>query len=215
MEIDELYQKFFNLTKMREYKSSLEIINNNVNNFSAQEILVKVIARTLNNIQTFDEKGYQNVSAFQVLAAAKIASDAIKILEPFLKKEIKNSIQKKKIIIGNIFQDYHGLGKEILKVVLQANGYQVIDLGLNVPASKFVETAIKEGAHWILVSAMMYNSALGIKNIRNELKKRIRKDIKVMCGGAPFNYNSKLYKKLKVDYMTNNINEILSILEKK
>ncbi|MHA1270646.1 MAG: cobalamin B12-binding domain-containing protein [Candidatus Helarchaeota archaeon] len=177
--------------------------------------MLNVIAKTLNNLQTFDEEGYTKISAFQVLAASKIAQDSIEMLRPLLEKELKVSNETEKIILGNIYQDHHGMGKEIIKTILLANGYQVIDLGLSVPASKFVETAINENAKWIFVSAMMFNTALGMKNIKKELKKRNIKDIKIICGGAPFNFHYGLYKKVKVDYMSNDLNEILAILKNK
>lgn len=214
MDIDELYNLYFNYTKNREYHKALEVIKENVNNFNAKEILLEIIAKTLNNLQTYDERGYQKVSAFQVLAATKIAKDAIEILKPELEKDIEmNRTGNKKIIIGNIFQDHHGMGKEIVKTILLANGYEVVDLGLDVPASKFVEEAIKQDSEWIFVSAMMYSTALGIENIRNELLNKKRSDIKVIAGGAPFNYHENLYKKLKVDYIANEPKEILKILQ--
>jgi methylmalonyl-CoA mutase cobalamin-binding domain/chain len=216
MDINEFYNLYFNYTKNREYRKALEVIKENVHNFNAKEILLEIIARTLNNLQAYDERGYKKVSAFQVLAATKIAKDAIEVLKPELEKDIEmNTIENKKIIIGNIFQDHHGMGKEIVKTILLANGYRVIDLGLDVPASKFVEEAIKQDSKWIFVSAMMYSTALGIENIKKELLNQKRSDIRVIAGGAPFNYHKDLYKKLKVDYIANEPQEILKILEDK
>jgi methanogenic corrinoid protein MtbC1 len=213
--IEEIYDVYFDKNKNRQYKEALNLIKENVNKFKAEDLLINVIAKTLNNLQKFEEKGYENISAFQVLAATKIAKDAIELILPFLKKETRLKADKKgKIILGNIFMDEHGLGREIIKVILIANNYSVIDLGLNVPISDFVDAAIKENAEWIFVSSMMYNTALGIKKISEELKKRNIKNIKIIVGGAPFNFDPKLYKKVKADFMAENASDILKILKK-
>ncbi|MBD3228396.1 MAG: hypothetical protein GF329_09425 [Candidatus Lokiarchaeota archaeon] len=216
MNIEELYNLYYNHTRNREYHEALDLIKRKIKDFKAQEILLNVIAKTLNNLQTYHEKGYKKISAFQILAAAKIAKDVIKILGPKLEKELERKDEGPKgdkIIIGNIFQDHHGMGKEIVKTLLLANGYQVIDLGLDIPASKFVSEAIKEDAKYIFVSAMMYSTSLGIKNIKRELLKQNRSDIKVIAGGAPFKYNENLYKKVEADHIASEPQEILKILK--
>lgn len=218
MDMEQLYQEFFTKTKKRQYKDALELIRENLKDHSPRELMLDVIAKTLNNLQAFQDQKYQTVSAFQVLAAAKIAEDAIKLIKPLLEKELKEKgISKQgveKIILGNILQDHHALGKEIIKTVLVANGYEVIDLGVSVPASKFVETAIKEGGKWIYVSGMMYNTVLGMEKVKEELEKRGITDIKIVVGGAPFKFHVELYKKVRADYVATDALEALEIIAK-
>ncbi|MHA1298087.1 MAG: cobalamin B12-binding domain-containing protein [Candidatus Helarchaeota archaeon] len=219
MALEVLYNDFYERTKNRKYQDALSLIKNNLDRYKAQDLMMNVIAKTLNNLQTYEAEGYQTISAFQILAAAKITKDAIDLIKPILDKELAVSKQEgmvpTKIIIGNAFQDHHALGKEIVKTVLSANGFDVIDLGLSVPASEFVDVAVKENAKWIYVSAMMFNTALGIQQISEELKKRKIKDIKLVVGGAPFKYNYNLYKKIKTDYMAEDALDALEIVGKK
>ncbi|MHA1143351.1 MAG: cobalamin B12-binding domain-containing protein [Candidatus Helarchaeota archaeon] len=218
MEVNRLYEEFFNLTRSRKYKEALDAIRKGLNKVPPREILINVIGKTLDNLQSFEEEGYKQISAFQILAATKIAEDALKLLKPELEKSaLQNGtdrISKNKVIIGNIFQDHHALGKEIVKVFLQAHGFEVIDLGVGVTASEFVKIARKEGAKWIYVSAMMYNTALGIKKIVDELEAKNLTDIKVVVGGAPFRFYPDLYKKINADFTSDSAVGALNILIK-
>jgi len=65
-------------------------------------------------------------------------------------------------VIGNIKNDFHGLGKDLVKIFLMMKGWDVIDLGLSVPPERFVTTAINENALAILVSGMMMHTVINI-----------------------------------------------------
>ncbi|MHA1799617.1 MAG: uroporphyrinogen decarboxylase family protein [Candidatus Helarchaeota archaeon] len=214
MKIEEIYELFLNKTKNRKYQESLQIIKNNINNFKPQDLLLHVVTKTLNNLQSYQEKGYSVVSAFQVLAASKIVEDTLELIKPLLINEMGKG-GREKIILGNAYQDHHTLGKKIIKVVLEANGFEVIDLGESVPASKFVDAALRENAKWILVSAMMYNTALSIERVKEELIKREINDVKIIAGGAPFNFHHGFYKKIKADFTAINALETLEVLKTK
>ena len=70
--------------------------------------------------------------------------------------------------------------------MLSANGFEVTDLGADVPVAKFVETAADKGADWIAISALLTTTMPGQKKVIEQLEaKSLRGDVKVMVGGAP------------------------------
>lgn len=200
LDIGKTYELFKDYAKNRKYNDAMSLIDQAIMaNLDPKRIFTEVIARTLKEIQDFREKGYITVSAFQVLAVAKIAEDAI--------KKIKDLIKEKKettgtIILGNIKRDRHVLGSEILKVFLESEGWNVIYLGADTPAREFVNAAKEYDADLILVSSMMMNTMAGIIEIRELLdREKLSEKIKLMVGGAPFNFNLNLAKKVKADAM--------------
>ncbi len=90
------------------------------------------------------------------------------------------------VVLGNAWQDFHDLGRRIISISLNAAGYRTVDLGLSVRNEVLAETAIKEGAKVIGVSSLLLHTAKHIPELKTELQKRGRDDIKVIVGGAPF-----------------------------
>jgi len=104
------------------------------------------------------------------------------------------------VIVGNIEDDYHSLGRKLVSVFLQSAGWQVIDLGNDVTAQEFVDKAVETGARVIGVSAMMYTTAENIKRVRDELDRRnLAGNIKLAVGGAVFKFRPELVKEVGGD----------------
>ena len=121
------------------------------------------------------------VSLAQTFVAAKIAED---VLLRCLPKE-KSSHTHGIVVIGNIEDDYHSLGRRIVSSFLLAMGWEVRDLGNDVPAEKFIDEAEKSDAHIVAASAMMQTTAMNIKKIRVLIDQRkLHKTIKLAVGGA-------------------------------
>ena len=81
---------------------------------------------------------------------------------------------------------FHSIGKTIVATLLKANGFEVIDLGADVPARKIVETAIEEKADVIGISALLTTTMIGQKKVIDILiEKNIRDQFKIILGGAP------------------------------
>lgn len=200
LDIGRTYELFKDYAMNRNYKDAMDLIDQAIKvELDPKRIFTEVIARTLKEIQDFREEGYVTVSAFQVLAVAKIAEDAVKKIKDLLteKKEKTGTI-----VLGNIQRDHHVLGSEILKVFLESEGWDVIYLGADTPAREFVNIAKENNADLILVSSMMMNTMAGIIDIRELLdRENLSEKIKLMVGGAPFNFNLNLAKKVKADAM--------------
>ena len=108
----------------------------------------------------------------------------LEVLKPHLARD--GGAPAAKVVIGVIEGDTHDIGKNIVKMMLETAGYQVLDLGRDVPAQKFVDTARKEAAALIAVATLMSTTMDGMAEVIRLLnRENIRADYKVMVGGAP------------------------------
>jgi methanogenic corrinoid protein MtbC1 len=103
------------------------------------------------------------------------------------------SQSKGTIILGNIEDDFHPLGRRLVNIFSKAAGWNTIDLGNDVPAELFVESALENNADIIAVSAMMFTTAKNIEKIRKELDRQsLSGKIKLAVGGAVFKLRPEL-----------------------
>lgn len=216
MNISEFKEDFYEYTKDRKYKEALSLVDAALNaKLPADELITKGIADNLKRFQDFYDEGYVNVSSFQLLAIGKIAEDSIEKIKPFLVKDSES--EKDKIIIGTIKNDFHGLGKKILRLFLEMENFEVIDLGLDVPPEKFIDAVREHNAKYLFVSTMMLHNILGIKRVGELLEQNhLRDSVNFFVGGAPFNYNYSLVEKVGADGTAEDVYELISkILGKK
>jgi len=121
----------------------------------------------------------------ELMLGGKIMQEAMEILLPHL-KEHSETFNRGTIVIATIEGDIHSIGKTIVGTMLSANGYDVHDLGADVPAEKIVDEAIKVHANIIGVSALLTTTMTGQKRVVEILKERnLRSQFKVILGGAP------------------------------
>lgn len=118
-----------------------------------------------------------------------VASDAMKaalsILEPSLKSGLGGHTRGT-VVIGTVEGDIHDIGKSLVGAIMAANGFNVIDLGVDVPVQRFVDRAKESGAQAIGLSALLTTTMMNQKRVIEILEKEgIRKSIKVLVGGAP------------------------------
>jgi len=135
-----------------------------------------------------DGFGKGELFLIDLVAAAEAMKAGLKILKPLIlqhKKEVKTL---GKVVIGTVAGDIHDIGKSIVASLLFANGFEVIDLGVDVPTEVFIEK-VKELQPDILgLSALMTTTMLSQKDVIESLKKAgIRDKVKVMIGGAATN----------------------------
>ena len=95
--------------------------------------------------------------------------------------------RKGHVVIGNIEDDYHTLGRKMVSAFLCSSGWDVHDLGNDIPAASFVDAALDCGARVICVSAMMHTTALNIAKVRSEIDGRgLKGKLQLAVGGAIF-----------------------------
>ena len=120
----------------------------------------------------------------EVLLASDAFYAGFEIIKPLIKKT--QSLTKGKIVIGVVEGDIHDIGKNIVKVMLDVSGYEVIDLGKDVSTRKFVDAVIKEKPQILALSSLMTTSMMQMKDVINIMKNNgLRQDVKVIVGGAP------------------------------
>jgi 5-methyltetrahydrofolate--homocysteine methyltransferase len=136
--------------------------------------------------EKYDEKEF---FVPEVLVAAKAMEAGVKVLKPHL--EGGQDEQKGKVTICTIQGDVHDLGKNIVALMLRMYGYDVNDLGRDVPISTVIEGAKKQGADVIAVSALMTTSMRNMQRLIDALEEEgLRDRFKIAVGGAPI---SQLY----------------------
>jgi len=120
----------------------------------------------------------------QVVKSARVMKKAVSYLKPFMEKESKGKIKKRgKIILATVKGDVHDIGKNIVAIVLQCNNYEVIDLGVMVPAEKILKIAKEENADIIGLSGLITPSLDEMVYVAKEMK-RLQFETPLLIGGA-------------------------------
>lgn len=118
-----------------------------------------------------------------------LCSDAmyagLDVLRPHLPAD-DTGVEKPKVVIGVVEGDTHDIGKNLVKIMLDTAGFEMYDLGRDVPLDNFVDKAVEVGASIICMSTLMTTTMIGMKTVIDKLKERgIRDQFKIMVGGSP------------------------------
>ncbi|MEW6667380.1 MAG: cobalamin-dependent protein [Thermodesulfobacteriota bacterium] len=127
----------------------------------------------------------EDVSLAQGYIAGKIAEDLM--TKASQDRRLVTEETKGPVVMGNVEEDYHSLGRRLVVIFLEAAGWKVYDLGTDVPAAEFVDKAVEVGAKIIGASAMMYKTAANMKKLRKEIDRRgLTGRLQMSVGGAVF-----------------------------
>jgi corrinoid protein of di/trimethylamine methyltransferase len=150
--------------------------------------LLKVIEEGLaKGIREVGEK-FANGEIFlpELVMAAETMKRALEILEPELRKEKRERKALGKVLLGTVAGDIHSIGKTIVASMLTANGFEVYDIGEDVPAEKFVEKVKELKPDVVGLSALLTTTLPEQRTVIEALKKEgLRDKVKVIIGGAP------------------------------
>ena len=131
----------------------------------------------------------------QVVKTARTMKQAVAILQPYIEADkTKGHAKAGKILLATVKGDVHDIGKNIVAVVMACNNYEVIDMGVMVPAEQIVKKAREEKVDLIGLSGLITPSLEEMVNVANELKKA-QLNIPIMIGGAT---TSQLHVALKI-----------------
>ncbi len=149
---------------------------------SAETILTEGL---LPGMDVIGEKFKNNeVYVPEVLVAARAMSMGTELLKPFLTAAGVKA--KGKVVIGTVQGDQHDIGKNLVKMMMEGKGLEVIDLGVDVSPELFVQSAIDNDAQIIACSALLTTTMVNIRSVVEKAKEMgIRDKIKIMIGGAP------------------------------
>jgi len=135
----------------------------------------------------------ENLSLAQGYVAGKVTEDLLLKISDEDKNAAVKQIIKGPVVVGNIEDDYHSLGRKLVSICLQSAGWIVYDLGNDVTAKEFVDKAVETSARVIGVSAMMYSTAGNIRKVRDELDRlNLTGRIQLAVGGAVFKLRPEL-----------------------
>lgn len=124
----------------------------------------------------------------ELVAAGEVMKEALAVLEPELLKSKQSRTILGKVIIGSVAHDIHDIGKDIVASMLTASGFEVHNLGIDVPGDTFVARVRELKPDIIGMSALLTTTMPEQKNVIEILEEEgLRKGVKVMVGGAPVN----------------------------
>ncbi len=131
-------------------------------------------------------EGFRDHTIFlpEVLLAARAMTRGVDLLKPLLIAEEVPS--RGRVVLGSIEGDLHDIGKNLVGIMLKGAGFEVVDLGIDVPPERFVETAVAEGASVIGVSALLTTTMARMKEVVQILREReLGSKVSLIVGGAP------------------------------
>ena len=118
----------------------------------------------------------------EVIMSANAMKKSMEVLKSLIAEANASSMGK--ILIATIEGDMHDIGKNLVLMMLQGAGFEMVDLGVDVPIAKIADEAVKNGVQLVGISALLTTTMLAMEHAIREIKKRNPK-IKVMVGGAP------------------------------
>jgi corrinoid protein of di/trimethylamine methyltransferase len=120
----------------------------------------------------------------EVLIAARAMNAGTELLKPFL---VSSGVKAKgKVVIGTVKGDLHDIGKNLVKMMMEGKGLEVVDLGTDVPADKFIVAAKEKEADIVACSALLTTTMTEMQNVVKAAKEAgVRDKLTIMVGGAP------------------------------
>ncbi|HRT58692.1 MAG TPA: corrinoid protein, partial [Candidatus Paceibacterota bacterium] len=120
----------------------------------------------------------------ELLIAARAMKSALDLIRPLLVARGDKPVGR--VAIGTVKGDLHDIGKNLVASLLEGGGFEVIDLGVNVPPEKFIETVREKQANIVAMSALLTTTMPAMKTTIDALKQAgVRNQVKVLVGGAP------------------------------
>ena len=161
----------------------IEMVKNKVEN---NEDPLKILDEVKEAMKQIGEK-FQNKEYFlpDLILSGEILRQILGILEPKLKEVQASEKKKGKVLLGTVAGDIHDIGKDVVKFMLDANGFEVLDLGVDVPANQFVEKVKEFKPQILALSGFLTLSFDSMKETIEKLKDAgLRESLKIMIGGG-------------------------------
>jgi len=146
--------------------------------------LVAIEKGLAEGIKTVGERfGRGEIFLPELVMGAEAMKSALAVLEPAVPKG-QHRASAGKVLIGTVQDDIHEIGKNLVSTLLASNGFEVIDLGVNVPSAEFVKKADEHKPHIVAMSALMTTTMPRMKEVIEPMKRKDKK-VKALVGGAP------------------------------
>jgi methanogenic corrinoid protein MtbC1 len=183
---------------------------------SFSRVVPELLAPTLETFGTLWAQGHSGLSLATGYVASKVAEDVLsRLLMESSPGEGSMMPAKGPVLLGNVEDDFHPLGRKMVAAFLRADGWIVHDLGVDVLPAQFVDQAEATGARVIGASAMMYTTAKNVAKIRDEINRRsLEGRLQLAVGGAVFKLRPELVKDLGGDGTASSALEASSLFER-
>lgn len=175
--LQNLAQAVIDMDMTRARKTAAEAINAHIDPYEA---ITDGLARGMDKVNELFETEEYFVPEILLCADAMYAG--IEVLKPYLPREA--AYHKKKVVIGVVKGDTHDIGKNLVKIMLDNAGFEIHDLGRNVPYAKFIDTAGELNADLVCLSTLMTTTMDGMQVVIEDMKKAGILS-RVMVGGGP------------------------------
>jgi len=147
-----------------------------------QEVINKGLISGMNVVGDRFKKGEMYVP--EVMMAAKAMHAGMNIVKPMLTEEESSATGK--VVLGTVAGDLHDIGKNLVGMMMESGGMEVIDVGIDVPPEKFAEAVKEHKPQVVGMSALLTTTMLAMKDTIEVLKEEgLRDSVKIMVGGAP------------------------------
>lgn len=138
-----------------------------------------------------------------VLIASDAMYNGLEVLQPALETTDEDKANQKTAVIGVVEGDTHDIGKNLVKIMMETSGFNMIDLGRDVPLKQFVDAAVEADADLVCMSTLMTTTMSGMETVIQHLEEAgIRDKVKVMIGGGPL--SDKFAEQIGADAYTEN-----------
>ncbi|QTA82009.1 Monomethylamine corrinoid protein [Desulfonema limicola] len=205
--INKILDKFEHSLLSVDRLAAAHLLTESLKENTPVDISDKIICPVLDRIGEKWEKGETALS--QIYMSGIICEELVNSFFPDL-----DMSKDKSIPIGIVtFEDFHILGKQIVKSILKSGGFYVHDFGQGVYAEELIQKIRDNKIRILLISTLMLPSALHIKDLRSKMD-NLGMDIKIAVGGAPFRFDTDLWKQIGADAVGMTAFEGLKIVKK-
>jgi corrinoid protein of di/trimethylamine methyltransferase len=185
MTVESLFEALKKTLEEYEPKKAAEIAQELINaNIDPLKVIDEVLSPTMEEIG--DKFDRMDIFLPELMGAAEAMQAATSVLTKHIQSTMERPMTKGKVVLGTVHGDIHEIGKNIVKIMLEVSGFEVFDLGKDVPSMQFIEKAGEVGADMIALSALMTTTMVSQKEVielLNALGKR--DDYVIIIGGAP------------------------------
>ncbi|MGA2507489.1 MAG: cobalamin-dependent protein [Chitinispirillaceae bacterium] len=174
--------------------------------FSAENIVINGIEAAMSKLDA--KCTLEQFNLLEIMLSGRAVTEVMKLLYP---SGLPGTSGKGKVVTVTLEGDVHDLGKNILKMILIANGYSVVDCGKDCPLQRFIETAAQERPKAVAISGLITPVIPQVKKVKDLLANHGLQGIKIIAGGAALKQSSP--DKLNVDYVAESAFDALHYLE--
>ena len=146
----------------------------------------------------------------EVMISAQALQTGVEMIKPYLQEGEKSFVQK--IVLGTVAGDIHDLGKNLVKMMLSANGFEVVDVGVDTPVEDFIKAVEEHEPDILGLSALLTTTMPEMQKVIKALQEKgLRDGVKVILGGAPV--NQKFAHSIGADLYAEDALEAVKILK--